>query len=79
MLAESVGRTLQLATSLWDVYEPMNERRRHSLLKAVFGAIVVDRAGVAGFTLNPPFNALLKSGANQSPVHLAQIIVDSAA
>ena len=78
-LAESVSRTLQLATSFWDLYEPMNEIRRASLLKSLFATIVLDHDGIAGFTLKPPFDELVKARRDQPQPHaLAKAIVDAA-
>jgi site-specific DNA recombinase len=79
LLAESVGRTLQLVTSLWDVYEPMNDLRRATLLKSVFGTVVLDHNGIAGFTMRPPFDMLLNSANTKPPEELAKLIVDAAA
>jgi hypothetical protein len=78
-LADSVSRTLQLATSFWDVYEPMNEMRRATLLRNVFSVIVLDHEGVAGFTLQPPFADLMAPGDyQQHPDTLAKVILDAA-
>ena len=59
-LAESVGRTLQLATSFWDLYEHLSEIRKAALLKNFFETVVLDHEGIAGFTLKRPFTDLLK-------------------
>ncbi len=64
-LAEAVARTLQLATSLWDLYEQFDDTKRAELLRGVFNAIVLDHNGVVGVTLKPPFDALAATGANQ--------------
>ena len=78
-LAEAVSRTLQLATSFWDLYEPMNDVRRASLLKNLFGTIVLDHEGVVGFTLKPPFAELLKASEGHRPVpDLAKAVVEAA-
>lgn len=78
-LGEFVSRMLQLATSFWDLYEPVNELRRASLLKNLFGTIVLDHEGIAGFTLKPPFTELLKpSNRHRQPVDLARAILDAA-
>jgi hypothetical protein len=58
-LAAAVVQTLQLATSLWDLYEQLTEERRAELLRSVFATVVLDREGIAGFTLKAPFNALV--------------------
>jgi site-specific DNA recombinase len=49
---------LRLATSLWDVYEDLNDERRAELLRSVFQAIVIGPDGVVGFTLKAPFDVL---------------------
>jgi len=78
-LTDHVSRTLQLATSFWDLYEPMNDIRRASLLKALFGTIVLDHEGVAGFTLNEPFTALMsRTEGQRQPTELAKRILDAA-
>jgi hypothetical protein len=66
-------------TSLWDVYEPMNDLRRATLLKSVFGTVVLDHNGIAGFTMRPPFDMLLNSANTKPPEELAKLIVDAAA
>jgi site-specific DNA recombinase len=77
--AESVNRTLQLATSFGDLYEPMNEMRRTALLRNLFAVVVLDHKGVAGFTLKPPFADLMKSTDGQrNPDRLAKVILDAA-
>src|SRR6266508_2598901 len=76
-LAEVVSRTLQLATSVWDLYEPMNEMRKATLLRNVFATIVLDHEGVAGFTLKPPFDNLMSSSGQSQPDELAKIVLDA--
>ena len=46
---------MQLATSLWDLYEQFDDTKRAELLRGVFNAIVLDHNGVVGVTLKPPF------------------------
>ena len=78
-LQESVARTRQLATSFWDLYQPLPEPRRADLLRSVFSALVLDHHGVAGFTPKPPLSELLNSadGAGD-PECMAQAILDAA-
>lgn len=59
-LKASVRRTLDLATSLWDLYEPLDDARRTELLRAVFRTIVLGPEGIVGFSLNSPFDMLQK-------------------
>jgi len=57
-LAAKIARTLQLANSLWDLYTSLADDRQASLLREVFGTIVLSADGIVGFTLNPPFDQL---------------------
>jgi site-specific DNA recombinase len=57
-LRTKVKDILRLATSLWDVYEDLNDERRAELLRSVFQAIVIGPDGVVGFTLKAPFDVL---------------------
>jgi site-specific DNA recombinase len=57
-LRTKVREVLRLATSLWDVYEILNDVRRADLLHSVFKSIVIGPDGVAGFTLKTPFDIL---------------------
>jgi hypothetical protein len=57
-LRAKVAETLRLATSLWDVYEVLNDMRRAELMRSVFTAIVIGPEKVLGFTLRPPFDVL---------------------
>ena len=73
-LAEAVARTLQLATSLWDLYEQFDDTKRAELLRGVFNAIVLAHNGVVGVTLKSPLDALTAAGANQlKPTDAAQL------
>jgi site-specific DNA recombinase len=77
-LSESVGRTLQIASSVSDLYSSFNELRKAALLKTVCGTIVLDHTGIAGFTLNAPFDAIATMTA-ASPEQLATQIVSALA
>ena len=79
-LSTRVARTVQVASCLWDLYEQMNEPRRIELLRNVFKAVVLDRDGIAGFTLNPPFDKLaVPHGPKlRTTEEMAQAIVDAA-
>lgn len=77
-LAETVDRTLQLATSFWDLYEPMNDARRSALLKQLFEVVVLDHSGVAGFTLKPPFRELVNRRDSAEPNELAGLLIKAA-
>ena len=79
-LAEAVARTLQLATSLWDLYEQFDDTKRAELLRSVFNAIVLDHHGVVGVTLKPPFDELMKPSAvaQGEEAHVAQRLLDAA-
>jgi hypothetical protein len=74
-----VNRALDIATSLWDLYEPLNEPRRAVLLNHVCVAIVLDHAGVAGFTLlKPPFDRLMLPGKSPDVGALATHVIAAA-
>lgn len=60
-LAAKVGRILQAANSLRDLYDSLSDVRRAELLREVFCAIVVSADGIVGFTLRPPFDRLIAS------------------
>ena len=53
-----IKKTLEVATSLWDLYGPLDDVRRADLLAAVFKVIVLGPEGIVGFSLKPPFDAL---------------------
>jgi DNA invertase Pin-like site-specific DNA recombinase len=77
-LEDHVSRTLQLATSFWDLYQPMNEHRKASLLTNLFDMLVLDHEGVAGFTLKEPFTTLMMADSQRHPAELATKILDAA-
>lgn len=79
-LAERVAKTLQVATSLWDLYEQLEDGRRSELLRTVFKTVVLDRAGIAGFTLKPPFDrlALPHGPRRRTPQQMAKAILEAA-
>jgi site-specific DNA recombinase len=55
---EEVYRTLEVATSLWDLYERFDDRRQAKLLRVVFETVVIGQEGILGFTLKPSFKVL---------------------
>jgi hypothetical protein len=63
-LTARVAHTIELATSLWDLYTHFSDARRSALLAEVFGTIVLARDGIAGFTLKPPFDRLASAAKN---------------
>ena len=78
-LAEGVAKTLQYATSLWDLYAPMNEMNRRTLLNGIFSTIVLDHHGVAGFVLNSPFDVLMTEvSKSKSARELVDHVLDAA-
>jgi site-specific DNA recombinase len=77
-LAEDVNRRLQLASSFWDVYEPLNEQRKVQLLGQLFDTIVLDHKGIAGFTLKAPYDGLISPRLHgKSPEELAAELVQA--
>jgi hypothetical protein len=57
-LRQRVGKALELATSVWDLYGPLDDARRTDLLKAVFKTIVLGPEGILGFSLRAPLDTL---------------------
>jgi site-specific DNA recombinase len=51
-----VSRTLQVATSLRDLYDGMSDYKRAELIREAFSTIVLSADGIAGFTLKAPFD-----------------------
>lgn len=56
-----IKKTLDLATSIWDVYDPLDDHRRNELVRAVFRTLVLGPEGIIGWSLNPPFDGLQAS------------------
>jgi hypothetical protein len=81
-LSAKVRRSLDVITSLWDVYEQLQDAQRVELLRSVFASMVVSKEGIVGYTLKPPLDALTgpPSTHNSSEaVHRrAQILIDVA-
>ena len=77
-LAVSVMRTLQLASSFWDLYQPLDDRMKQQMVHAVFKTVVLDHEGITGYTLNPPFDELM-SGLPREADQLADAIVTAGA
>jgi len=59
-----ITRTLDLATSVWDLYSGLDDHRRNELVRAVFRTIVLGPEGIIGWSLNPPFDGLQESTAS---------------
>jgi site-specific DNA recombinase len=57
-LFSKVAKIVQIATSLWDLYERLDDFRRADFLRSVFKSVILDHDGIAGFTLKSPFDAL---------------------
>jgi DNA invertase Pin-like site-specific DNA recombinase len=60
-LRARIKSILDVATSLWDLYQPLDDERRNRLLTLVFRLIVIGPEGILGYTLNRPFDELRKS------------------
>lgn len=54
-----VDRLLELATSIWDIYEQLSDKRRVELLRLVFRTMTLGPDGIVGFSLTPPFKTLV--------------------
>ena len=74
-LAASVTQTLQLASSFWDLYQPLNDRMKQQMVHAVFKTVVLDHEGITGYTLNPPFDELMSASPPRQADQLAEAIV----
>jgi DNA invertase Pin-like site-specific DNA recombinase len=77
-LTARITKTLDLATSVWDLYLPLDEARRNELLRAVFHTIVLGPEGIIGFSLNPPFNKV-SHGADSDARTVAEDLVETLA
>ncbi len=62
-LLERVNELLARATSIWELHDELNEVRQVELLRSVIRTVVLDKGGVVGFTLRPPFDLIFKEGA----------------
>jgi hypothetical protein len=56
---------IRRAESISELGDQISESRKVQLLHMVFDTIVLDASGVIGFALNPPFDALFKSGSGR--------------
>ena len=79
-LTEQVGRILRTAASFWDLYTPLNEPRKTEMLRQVFATVVLDHDGIAGFTLNAPYDTLAAADqqGKTAPLELASAVVNAA-
>lgn len=59
-LMRRVEGVVAKAATISELREQLDERRRVEILRAVFDTVVLDASGVVGFTLRPPFDAVLK-------------------
>ena len=60
-LLDRVKKITELATSLWDLYQPLDATRRQQLISTVFKTIVLGPEGILGHTLNAPFDTIGKA------------------
>jgi DNA invertase Pin-like site-specific DNA recombinase len=72
---QSMTKSLALCTSMFDIYDSLNEVRRAELLKAVFATTVLGADGLAGFTLKAPFEQFHRGG---SPKAIAAALIEAA-
>jgi len=63
-LSARVASTLQIANSMWDLYDSLSDSKRTELVRHVFRTIVISAEGIVGFTLNPPFDGLVSAAKN---------------
>lgn len=59
-LAE-VRRLLDLATCLWDLYEPLADDKRTELLRLTFATITLGPSGIVGYSLTPSIKTIVAS------------------
>ena len=77
-LAARVGKTLELATSLWDYYLELDDERRSGLLRSVFRTVVLGPEGILGFALNSPFDQLQSSRGSET-ARIAETLIETLA
>jgi site-specific DNA recombinase len=63
-VVKQVRQVLATATSLWDLYDKLDDPKRSELLRTVFSSIVLGADGIAGFSLKPPFSAFVSTARN---------------
>lgn len=61
-ILQRVEELLARATSIKELHDELNETRQVELLRSVIRTVVLDKGGVVGFTLRPPFDAIFKEG-----------------
>lgn len=76
-LLDRVTKTIELAASLWDLYQPLDLGRRQQLISTVFRTIVLGPEGILGHSLNTPFDKISKAGETDSTA-VANALVDIA-
>jgi DNA invertase Pin-like site-specific DNA recombinase len=84
-LSARVAHILNVATSMRDLYEALSLAEQVELVAEVFGAIVLSRDGIVGFTLRPPFDRLAsaagtdpRKASGEGPAALVHAILDAA-
>ena len=78
-LTETVGRILRTASSFWDLYTLLNEQGKTDMLRQVFATVVLDHDGIAGFTLNAPYDTLAAARQHgTTALELASAVVNAA-
>lgn len=61
-----VDELLGRALSVQELHDELNEPRQVELLRAVFETVVLEEAGVVGFTLHAPFGTILQTASSSS-------------
>jgi DNA invertase Pin-like site-specific DNA recombinase len=70
-----VHQWLDVAVSLWDLYDRLDDRRREDLIGSVFVTVILDETGIVGYSLKEPFRTLLsrqRSGAKGTAERLVR-------
>lgn len=63
----TLEEVLRLASSLWDCYRRLDQKRQAGLVKLIFKRLTLDTSGVKSFVLNPPFDMLLSESQGDPP------------
>jgi len=73
-----VDQLLNVATNLWDLYEPLDDHHQTELLRIIFRTIVLSPDGIAGYVLNAPFDAFRKGTTSKAQAAALVNAVDPA-
>jgi Recombinase zinc beta ribbon domain len=77
--AQAVGKALDVASSLGDLYDRLDDYKKAELLRCVFRVIVLDHRGVVGYSLQPQFSTLFRQSSDMTSYETAAGLVNSVA